>query len=149
MDINTAAELLVDTDITRNISARKRVEPVELSAIAAGVGGFVINGRSAADKIGVSVSAAGDVRFAASQYRASWTMGAVSVLLAALIPGLGAYWIHGWSQRILGASRVAMSLYLAPLYAGLSAWGVPEAAVSANRFCPLGSKPAGLMKVAN
>ena len=32
-----------------------------------------------------SVSAAGDVRFAASQYRASWTMGAVSVLLAALI----------------------------------------------------------------
>jgi len=32
-----------------------------------------------------SVSAAGDVRFAASQYRASWTMGAVSVVLAALI----------------------------------------------------------------
>jgi two-component system, OmpR family, sensor histidine kinase BaeS len=32
-----------------------------------------------------SVSAAGDVRFVASQYRASWTMGAVSVLLAALI----------------------------------------------------------------
>lgn len=55
----------------------------------------------------------------------SWSWSALGlVLLAALIPGLGAYWIHGWSQRILGASRVAMSLYLAPLYAGLSAWGV-------------------------
>lgn len=32
-----------------------------------------------------SVSAAGDVRFERSQYRASWTMGAVSVVLAALI----------------------------------------------------------------
>ncbi|ART51285.1 two-component sensor histidine kinase [Acidovorax carolinensis] len=32
-----------------------------------------------------TVSAAGDVRFAQSQLRASWTMGAVSVLLAALI----------------------------------------------------------------
>ena len=53
----------------------------------------------------------------------SWA-GLGLVLLAALIPGLGAYWIHGWSQRILGASRVAMSLYLAPLYAGLAAWGV-------------------------
>lgn len=53
----------------------------------------------------------------------SWA-GLGLVLLAALIPGLGAYWIHGWSQRILGASRVAMSLYLAPLYAGVAAWGV-------------------------
>ncbi|EER59248.1 putative sensor with HAMP domain [Acidovorax delafieldii 2AN] len=32
-----------------------------------------------------TVSAAGDVRFERSQFRASWTMGAVSVLLAALI----------------------------------------------------------------
>lgn len=32
-----------------------------------------------------SVSAAGDVRFERAQYRASWTMGAVSVVLAALI----------------------------------------------------------------
>jgi drug/metabolite transporter (DMT)-like permease len=55
----------------------------------------------------------------------AWSESALGlVLLAALIPGLGAYWIHGWSQRILGASRVAMSLYLAPLYAGLAAWGV-------------------------
>jgi drug/metabolite transporter (DMT)-like permease len=43
---------------------------------------------------------------------------------AALAPGLGAYWIYGWSQKILGASRVAMTLYLGPLYAALAAWWV-------------------------
>lgn len=46
------------------------------------------------------------------------------ILVAAVVPGLGAYWIYGWAQKILGASRVAMSLYLGPLYAGLAAWGV-------------------------
>ncbi|MCP4827228.1 MAG: hypothetical protein GY892_24395, partial [Shimia sp.] len=34
---------------------------VDLSAVAAGVGGFVINGESAGDQSGISVSAAGDV----------------------------------------------------------------------------------------
>ncbi|WP_297723577.1 DMT family transporter [Limnohabitans sp. Rim8] len=42
--------------------------------------------------------------------------------LTALVPGLGAYWIYGWTQRILGTSRVAVTLYLGPLYAGLAAW---------------------------
>jgi drug/metabolite transporter (DMT)-like permease len=46
------------------------------------------------------------------------------VAMAALIPGLGAYWIYGWSQRVLGASRVAVTLYLAPLYSALAAWGL-------------------------
>lgn len=45
-------------------------------------------------------------------------------VVAALVPGLGAYWIYGWSQKILGASRVAVTLYLGPLYAALAAWGV-------------------------
>lgn len=45
-------------------------------------------------------------------------------VVAALVPGLGAYWIYGWSQKILGASRVAVTLYLVPLYAALAAWGV-------------------------
>ncbi len=44
------------------------------------------------------------------------------VLVAALVPGLGAYWIYGWAQKILGASRVAVALYLGPLYGGLTAW---------------------------
>lgn len=45
-------------------------------------------------------------------------------VVAALVPGLGAYWIYGWSQKILGASRVAVTLYLGPLYAAVAAWGV-------------------------
>ncbi len=44
------------------------------------------------------------------------------VLVAALVPGLGAYGIYGWAQKILGASRVAVALYLGPLYGGLTAW---------------------------
>jgi drug/metabolite transporter (DMT)-like permease len=53
----------------------------------------------------------------------SWSATAL-VLTAALAPGLGAYWIYGWAQKILGASRVAVTLYLGPLYGGLAAWGV-------------------------
>lgn len=44
--------------------------------------------------------------------------------LAALVPGVGAYWIYGWSQKILGASRVAVTLYLGPLYAAVAAYFV-------------------------
>ncbi len=44
------------------------------------------------------------------------------VLAVAVMPGLGAYWIYGWAQRIVGASRVAMALYLGPLYASIGAW---------------------------
>jgi drug/metabolite transporter (DMT)-like permease len=46
------------------------------------------------------------------------------VLVTAVVPGLGAYMIYNWSQKILGASRVAASLYLGPLYAALAAWGM-------------------------
>ena len=44
------------------------------------------------------------------------------VLVTAVVPGLGAYWIYGWAQKILGASRVAVALYLSPLYGGIAAW---------------------------
>ncbi|MES2582417.1 MAG: DMT family transporter [Pseudomonadota bacterium] len=53
----------------------------------------------------------------------SWSATAL-VVTAALAPGLGAYWIYGWAQKILGASRVAVTLYLGPLYAAVAAWGV-------------------------
>jgi len=54
-----------------------------------------------------------------------WTLQAtVLTVSAALVPGLCAYLIYGWSQKILGASRVAVTLYLGPLYAALVAWGV-------------------------
>jgi drug/metabolite transporter (DMT)-like permease len=55
----------------------------------------------------------------------AWTWHATGLtLVAALLPGLGAYWLYGWSQKILGASRVAVTLYLGPLYAAVAAWGV-------------------------
>jgi drug/metabolite transporter (DMT)-like permease len=44
------------------------------------------------------------------------------VVIAGLLPGLGAYWIYGWAQKILGANRVAVALYLGPLYAALLTW---------------------------
>jgi len=44
------------------------------------------------------------------------------MVLAALVPGLGAYWIYGWTQKVLGAGRVAMTLYLGPLYSALVSW---------------------------
>lgn len=46
------------------------------------------------------------------------------VIVAAVVPGLGAYWIYGWAQKMLGASRVAVSLYLGPLYSALAGWAV-------------------------
>jgi drug/metabolite transporter (DMT)-like permease len=42
----------------------------------------------------------------------------------ALLPGVGAYWIYGWTQKILGASRVAMTLYLGPIYTAVIGWWV-------------------------
>lgn len=53
----------------------------------------------------------------------SWTATGL-VTAAALAPGLAAYWVYGWAQKILGASRVAVTLYLGPLYAAVAAWGV-------------------------
>ena len=46
------------------------------------------------------------------------------VVTAALLPGIGAYWAYGFCQKVLGASRVATSLYLSPLYGGMAAWVV-------------------------
>lgn len=45
-------------------------------------------------------------------------------VVAALLPGMGAYAAYGYAQKVLGASRVAACLYLSPLYAALAAWGV-------------------------
>lgn len=58
----------------------------------------------------------------------AWTWTATWLMLAvALAPGLGAYWIYGWAQKILGASRVAVTLYLGPLYAAVAArWVLGE-----------------------
>ena len=44
------------------------------------------------------------------------------VLIAAIIPGIGSYLIYGWSQRVLGAARVSVTMYLGPLWNALLAW---------------------------
>ena len=55
----------------------------------------------------------------------AWSWAATGlVVTAALLPGLGAYWLYGSAQKVLGASRVAATLYLGPLYAAVAAWGV-------------------------
>lgn len=51
--------------------------------------------------------------------QALWMMAVV-----ALLPGMGAYWIYGWTQKKLGASRVAMTLYLGPIYTAVIGWWV-------------------------
>jgi drug/metabolite transporter (DMT)-like permease len=54
---------------------------------------------------------------------ATWSeMASWLVIAAALFPGVGAYWAYGFCQKTLGASRVAASLYLGPLYGSLVAW---------------------------
>ncbi|MEY4977140.1 MAG: hypothetical protein RIQ97_2335 [Pseudomonadota bacterium] len=55
--------------------------------------------------------------------RPAWSWAATGLVLAAgLIPGLCAYWAYGFAQKVLGASRVAATLYLGPLYGGVTAW---------------------------
>jgi drug/metabolite transporter (DMT)-like permease len=44
------------------------------------------------------------------------------VVMAALFPGVLAYWIYGWTQSVLGPGPVAMTMYLGPLYAAVVAW---------------------------
>jgi drug/metabolite transporter (DMT)-like permease len=53
----------------------------------------------------------------------AWSNSAsILVLLAAVFPGVGAYWAYSFCQKTLGASRVAASLYLGPLYGSLVGW---------------------------
>ncbi len=59
----------------------------------------------------------------ASEDLTQWSPRAFGLIaVAALVPGLGAYWIYAWAQKVLGASRVAVTLYLSPLYGGIAAW---------------------------
>jgi drug/metabolite transporter (DMT)-like permease len=46
------------------------------------------------------------------------------VLASALIPGAAAFAAYSYMQRRLGAARVGLVLYLAPLYTAVLAWGV-------------------------
>ncbi len=45
------------------------------------------------------------------------------VVAAAVFPGVAAFWAYVHVQKILGAARVAATMYMGPLYAALVAWG--------------------------
>lgn len=52
-----------------------------------------------------------------------WTpQAAALIVLAALLPGLLSYHAYNFMLRILGATRTAVMLYLAPLYGALNGW---------------------------
>ncbi len=53
----------------------------------------------------------------------SWSAAGL-VLAAALIPGAGAYAAYSTMQRVLGAARVSVVLYLSPLYSAVIGWWV-------------------------
>lgn len=48
--------------------------------------------------------------------------GALMIVLAALLPGLVAYLAYSVLQEELGARRAGMTMYVAPVYAGLLSW---------------------------
>lgn len=52
-------------------------------------------------------------------------------LTAAVIPGFGAYLAHSVMQRELGAARVSVVLYLAPIYSAFMGWLVLNEALHA------------------
>ena len=62
------------------------------------------------------------VELALSGPPTDWLMAVFLVLIAALLPGFGAYQAYSFMQRELGAARTALVLYLGPLYAGVVAW---------------------------
>jgi drug/metabolite transporter (DMT)-like permease len=50
----------------------------------------------------------------------AFTLG--TMLLLAIVPGLGAYQTYAFIQRRLGANRTALLMYLAPIYNAVLAW---------------------------
>jgi drug/metabolite transporter (DMT)-like permease len=63
----------------------------------------------------------------------SWKSAAL-VLASALIPGAAAYGAYSHMQRVLGAARVGLVLYLGPLYAAVAAWLVLGESVERFHF---------------
>jgi drug/metabolite transporter (DMT)-like permease len=66
------------------------------------------------------------------------------VLAAALIPGAAAYGAYSVMQRVLGAARVGMVLYLSPIYAAVIGWAVLGEAIEAYHVAGGGLVLAGI-----
>jgi len=73
-------------------------------------------------------------RSAAPVFTAEWALYAT---IAAVVPGYGAYLAYSVMQRELGAARVSMVLYLAPIYTGLLAWLVLGEPLSSHHLAGL------------
>lgn len=73
----------------------------------------------------------------------SWRS-AVLVLAAALLPGAAAYGAYSFMQRVLGAARVGMVLYLGPIYSAVIAWLVLGERVEPFHFVGAVSILAGI-----
>jgi drug/metabolite transporter (DMT)-like permease len=64
-------------------------------------------------------------------FTTDWGLYAV---IAAVVPGFGAYLAHSVMQRELGAARVSVVLYLAPIYTAAMAWLVLGEGLSSYHF---------------
>jgi drug/metabolite transporter (DMT)-like permease len=73
----------------------------------------------------------------------SWKSAAL-VLAAALIPGAAAYGAYSVMQRVLGAARVGMVLYLSPIYAAVIGWIVLGEAIEGYHVAGGGLVLAGI-----
>lgn len=62
-------------------------------------------------------------------WRISWE-GLWLAVIAALLPGFGAYQAYSYMQAQLGAARTGVVLYLGPLYAGLMGWLLLEQSIA-------------------
>ena len=53
---------------------------------------------------------------------ADWSQAIFISVVAALLPGFGAYQAYAFLQQEFGAARAGLVLYLGPLYTALLAW---------------------------
>ena len=66
------------------------------------------------------------------------------VLAAALLPGAAAYFAYSFMQRVLGAARVGMVLYLGPIYSAVVARLVLGERIEAFHFAGAAAILAGI-----
>ena len=51
-----------------------------------------------------------------------WSIAFLLIVIAAVLPGFGAYQAYSFLQQEVGAARAGLVLYFSPLYTALIAW---------------------------